>query len=135
MLVAGFIGSPQMNFVKGRLEGRNGAPAFVAGQRQLPLDGYAFAGNASPGQEVVLGVRPEHLETAEAAASPAAWPGFKIDIVEPMGADTVIWCSDGAETIQVRQNSNRKSAPGERLALQFDPAQVSVFAAASGDRL
>src|SRR5918998_355939 len=77
LFVAGFIGSPQMNFLKGRLEADGGGPAFVAGERRLPLDRYPFAGRPLPGQDVVLGVRPEHLEIA----SNGAWPGFKVDIV------------------------------------------------------
>jgi multiple sugar transport system ATP-binding protein len=130
LFVAGFIGSPQMNFIRGRLE-VDGGFAFTARNRRLPLDGYEFTGRPTPGQEVVLGVRPEHLEPGEADG----WQGFKIDIVEPMGADTVIWCSDGDDTLQVRTSGNRKAAPGERLALGLDPAQVSLFATETGHRL
>jgi multiple sugar transport system ATP-binding protein len=130
LFVAGFIGSPQMNFIRGRLE-VDGGLAFMARNRRLPLDGYEFTGRPTPGQEVVLGVRPEHLEPGEADG----WQGFKIDIVEPMGADTVIWCSDGDDTLQVRTSGNRKAAPGERLALGLDPAQVSLFATETGHRL
>jgi multiple sugar transport system ATP-binding protein len=131
LFVAGFIGSPQMNFIKGRLEANGGGPAFVSDRRRLALDGYPFTGRPQPGQEVVLGVRPEHLETGETGA----WPGFTIDIVEPMGADTIIWVSGGAETLQVRTSGNRKAVPGERLTLDLHPEQVSLFAAETGDRL
>jgi multiple sugar transport system ATP-binding protein len=133
LFVAGFIGSPQINLMKGRVEADAGgnALAFVSGQRRLPLLAYPFQSHPTPGQEVVLGVRPEHLEPGTAGT----WPDFKVDIVEPMGADTVIWCSDGGEPIQVRTSGTRKVAPGERLALSLDPAQVSLFAAGSGDRL
>src|SRR5215218_1967918 len=62
LFVAGFVGSPQMNFVKGRIEGNGSGPVFVSGKRRLPLNGYKFSGKPLPGQEVVLGVRPEHLE-------------------------------------------------------------------------
>jgi len=136
LFVAGFIGSPQMNFVKGRIEANGSGPAFVAGGHHLPLAAYDFAGSPKPGQDVVLGVRPEHLEIGEAGTSAAGlWPGFAIDIVEPMGADTVIWCSDGTETLQVRTGGTRKATPGDRLALGLDPKQVSLFAQDSGDRL
>src|SRR5215213_2689327 len=59
LFVAGFIGSPQMNFIKGRLEGNEGSLAFVSGRRRLPLLGYQFSGEPWLGQDVVLGVRPE----------------------------------------------------------------------------
>ncbi len=53
LFVAGFVGSPQMNFIKGRLEGDGGAPVFRSGGRALPLAGYAFAGTpaAGPGHD------------------------------------------------------------------------------------
>jgi multiple sugar transport system ATP-binding protein len=131
MFVAGFIGSPQMNFIKGRLESNDGGLAFVSGRRSLPLLGYQFSGEPSSGQDVILGVRPEHIEAGEAGD----WTDFKIDIVEPMGADTVIWCSDGQETLQVRTNGNTRAAPGERVALGLDPRQMSLFKAEGGERL
>jgi multiple sugar transport system ATP-binding protein len=131
LFVAGFIGSPQMNFIKGRLEANGGGAEFVTGRRRLPLHGYEFTNRPSAGQDVILGIRPEHLEVGGAGT----WPGFTVDIVEPMGADTVIWCSDGHETVQVRTSGNAKAAPGERMALGIDPSQVSLFEPQSGDRL
>jgi multiple sugar transport system ATP-binding protein len=131
LFVAGFIGSPQMNFLKGRIEAAADGPEFVFGERRLKLRDYPFAAPLRPGQDAVLGLRPEHLEIGEAGL----WPGFAVDIVEPMGADTVVWCSDGTSTLQVRTGGNRRVAPGDRLALGVDPAAVSLFAAETGDRL
>src|SRR5215210_674750 len=62
LFVAGFVGSPQMNFIKGQLENTGEGLSFLAGDRRLSLSGYQFAIAPSAGQEVVLGVRPEHLE-------------------------------------------------------------------------
>ncbi|WP_230531495.1 ABC transporter ATP-binding protein [Microvirga roseola] len=131
MFVAGFVGSPQMNFIEGRIENTGSGPIFVSGQRRLPLHGYEFTGNPSSGQEVVLGVRPEHLEIVEVGA----WPGFKVDLIEPMGADTVIWCRDGDGSLQVRTNGSARISTGERLSLGIDAAQVSLFDLRSGQRL
>src|ERR687894_463092 len=64
LFVAGFVGSPQMNFIKGRLENTGEGLSFLAGDRRLSLAGYRFATAPSPGQEVVLGIRPEHFEIA-----------------------------------------------------------------------
>jgi multiple sugar transport system ATP-binding protein len=131
LFVAGFVGSPQMNFIKGRIEGSGGVPEFVSGKRRLPLSGYQFSSKAAPGQEVVLGVRPEHLEIAQTGT----WSNFTIDIVEPMGADMVIWCSDGEGSIQVRTSGSKKASPGQSLGLGVDAGQVSLFAADTGERL
>ena len=49
LFVAGFVGSPQMNFIKGRLEGNGGGPEFVSGERRLPLAGYPFSGTPAAG--------------------------------------------------------------------------------------
>jgi multiple sugar transport system ATP-binding protein len=131
LYVAGFVGSPQMNFIKGRIESNGTGPEFIAGKRRLPLAGYQFASKPAPGQNAVLGVRPEHLDIVTAGT----WPGFTIDIVEPMGADTVLWCSDGEGSIQVRTSGSKRVARGDALALGVDPTQVSLFAAETGDRL
>ncbi|MBQ0823561.1 sn-glycerol-3-phosphate ABC transporter ATP-binding protein UgpC [Microvirga sp. HBU67558] len=131
LFVAGFVGSPQMNFIKGRLENTGEGLSFLAGDRRLSLSAYPFATAPSSGQEVVLGVRPEHLEIA----SNGIWPGFKVDIVEPMGADTIIWCSDPIGSVQVRTTGSRRAAPGESLTLHIDPMQASLFSAETGERL
>jgi multiple sugar transport system ATP-binding protein len=131
LFVAGFVGSPQMNFIKGRLENTGEGLSFLAGDRRLSLSGYPFITAPSSGQDVVLGVRPEHLEIS----STGIWPGFTVDIVEPMGADTVIWCSDAVGSVQVRTAGSRRATPGESVTLHIDPSQVSLFAADSGERL
>jgi multiple sugar transport system ATP-binding protein len=131
LFVAGFVGSPQMNFIKGRLENTGEGFSFLAGDRRLSLSGYPFITAPSAGQDGVLGVRPEHLEIS----STGIWPGFTVDIVEPMGADTVIWCSDAVGSVQVRTSGSRRPTPGESMTLHVDPAQVSLFAADSGERL
>jgi multiple sugar transport system ATP-binding protein len=131
LFVAGFVGSPQMNFIKGRIEGNGSGLEFVSGRRRLALEDYKFTHMPQPGQEVVLGVRPEHLDIVDSGS----WKGFKIDIVEPMGADTVIWCSDGDGSIQVRTSGNRRVARGNALSLGFDQAHISMFAADTGARL
>ena len=131
LFVAGFVGSPQMNFINGRLENSGNGPIFVSGQRRLPLHGYEFTGSPDSGQEVVLGVRPEHLEIVEVGA----WPGFQVDIIEPMGADTVIWCSDSGGSLQVRTGGSTRTSVGQHLTLGIDAAQVSLFDPKSGDRL
>ena len=52
-----------------------------------------------------------------------------------MGADTVIWCSDGVGSLQVRTSGSRKAAPGERLTLGVEPRRSRSFRAETGDRL
>ena len=130
--MAGFVGSPQMNFVKGKHRGGRRRAGFRLRQAPSPLSGYAFASRPSPGQDVVLGVRPEHMEIGQNGGT---WPGFTIDIVEPMGADMVIWCSDGEGPVQVRTEREQKGSAGRASVARPRSAQISLFAAESGDRL
>ena len=112
LFVAGFVGSPQMNFVEGRHRGERRRPGLrrrrpPPAARRLRLRGAV----PSPGRPVVLGVRPEHLEIGDGGHLAA---GFgRSSIVEPMGADNLVWCSDGTETLQVRTGGTRKAAPGD----------------------
>ncbi|HEY8382619.1 MAG TPA: sn-glycerol-3-phosphate ABC transporter ATP-binding protein UgpC [Microvirga sp.] len=129
--VASFIGSPQMNFISGRIEARDDALEFRSGERRLSLDGYRFSTRNVAGTEAVLGIRPEHIQLGDTGP----WQDFTVDIVEPMGADTVVWCRDGAQSIQARTNGNRKVARGDRLSLAVDAAEVSLFSPDTGDRL
>jgi sn-glycerol 3-phosphate transport system ATP-binding protein len=101
--VAGFIGSPAMNLMPARLNGR----------------------------AVLLGVRPEHLEPcSESEADFVA----TVDLVEPLGADTLAH-GTVAGTRMVARLSGARHVPEGRLPLRFDPARRHYFDAASGARI
>jgi multiple sugar transport system ATP-binding protein len=129
--VAGFVGSPRMNFVDGRIEQAGDGPAFVAGNRRLPLDGYEFRVPPEPDRPVTLGIRPEHI-TLDGAGN---WAGFTVDLVEPLGADSLVWCTDGGLSLEVRTGGERAIRPGTPLALGIDPRRISLFSADGGTRL
>ena len=137
--VAGFVGSPRMNFIDGSLETGPEGPVFVSGRHRLPLDGYAFAGAPQAGRPVTLGIRPEHLDLAAGTAPDggrtAVWPGFGVDIVDPMGADNLVWCRDERLTLEVRTPGDLAPALGSSVALSLDPARISLFADDTGERL
>jgi multiple sugar transport system ATP-binding protein len=128
--VAGFIGSPTMNFLPGKL---------VAGSR-LALDGVLVDVNRYPFQKgpdtqaILIGIRPEHLGLGEAPAGHHAAQG-RVTIVEPMGADVVIWTEFAGKPITIRTDSEAAVNVGERIAFHFDPARASIFDAATGIRL
>ena len=63
LFVASFVGSPAMNFLPGRLLPGD-APAVQVGSAKLPLNGYRFRSSPAPGQDVVVGIRPEHVMLA-----------------------------------------------------------------------
>jgi multiple sugar transport system ATP-binding protein len=131
IFVAGFVGSPRMNFIDGRLEPDGNGLSFVTDGRRLALDGYDFARQPEAHTPVTLGVRPEHLMPGETGD----WPDFTVDIVEPMGADNLLWCADGGLSLEVRVPGDQTFRSGTQLALSLDPQRVSLFAADGGERL
>ncbi len=126
LFVAGFIGSPAMNFLNGRIESE-GTPRFVtAGGVSLPLSAPPAGANGRP---VVLGVRPEHLQLA-ADGAPA-----EVVVVEPTGSETqVVATLDGQEVIAAFRERHR-FRPGEEIRITPMPDHVHLFDADSGQRL
>ena len=131
LFVAGFVGSPRMNFVEGRLEQAANGLTFAAGERRLPLDGYPFGTRPESGRPVTLGIRPEHI----ALDGAGNWDGFTVDIVEPLGADNLVWCTDGDLSLEVRTPGEQAVRPGTPMALGIDPRRVSLFSTEGGVRL
>ena len=133
--VAGFVGSPAMNFVSGKLDVSDGAAAIVrADGVRIGLAGYAFAGKPDGGRPAVLGVRPEQIhldaELPEATSLP-----LKLTVIEPMGADSLLWGEIGNEAVSIRANSDETHAIGERVHAYFQPKRASLFDAETGVRL
>jgi multiple sugar transport system ATP-binding protein len=126
LFVAGFIGSPAMNFFKGRV-GANGSAAFeTAGGIKLPLAGRPAG---SDGRPAVYGIRPEHFALADDGA-----PG-EVIVVEPTGSEIqVVAKLAGHDIIAVfRERHNFK--PGDKIRLKPDPKLVHLFDEATGKRL
>jgi multiple sugar transport system ATP-binding protein len=132
--VAGFIGTPAMSFLEGTLEHAS-SPRFVAdgGAPVVPLPPDRAPDPGAGGRRVTLGVRPEHVALArDAAADAARW---RLDLVEPMGNEAVLYASLGAHEITARVAPAALPAPGSMVALAPDPARVHLFDAATGARL
>ena len=124
--VAGFIGSPSMNFVDGRIEKGGSGPVFVAGELEIPLLTYAFKDGPVTASEATLGVRPEHI----GLNSGAGWPfekRVKVEVVEPMGSDTLVWTKLGGHDFSMRVASERAPEVGDDVAIGFDPMRASLF--------
>ena len=135
LFVAGFIGSPGMNFFTGRLVEKENGAAFSGEGIEAPLAGYEAGDALAPGREVVLGVRPEHVRFDElAAAYPNRFEG-EVELEEPMGADSLVWLKLGETSVSARSSSGKRYRPGDRVAFAFDMATASLFDAASENRI
>ncbi len=134
LFVAGFIGSPSMNFLKGEIAVEAGRPFFQTGGARLPLDGYRASEPLASGRAVVLGVRPEHIRVNEERDGDPVREAV-VDIEEPMGADNLLWLKLDGHVISVRVNGARRFAAGTPVRLSFDMSMASLFDAATELRI
>jgi multiple sugar transport system ATP-binding protein len=132
--VAGFMGSPPMNFFQGTLARSNGSVVFLGGRdNQLAAaveGGPAAALQERLGQPVTLGLRPEHI--GEAGGGPVA---AVVERVEAAGAENFVYCSSHGLPLVMRAPPARAPGRGDTLALRFDMAQARFFDPASGAAL
>jgi multiple sugar transport system ATP-binding protein len=124
--VAGFIGSPAMNFLKGKVKA-NGSIGFEGPNGvKLPL---ATAPAASDGRPAVYGVRPEHFTIADDGAE------AEIVVVEPTGSETQVFAKLGGEEVVAVFRERHRFEPGDKVRLKPDPSLVHLFDEATGKRL
>jgi multiple sugar transport system ATP-binding protein len=132
LFVAGFIGSPSMNMLHGHLLS-DGTPTVRMGETAIGVDSYRFAERPAAG-EVVLGVRPEHISLGPAPMGHHGATG-RVEIVEPMGADTVVWTRLAGTAVSLRIDGDATVRVGDEISFSFDAARASMFDKSSGIRL
>ena len=121
--VAGFIGSPTMNFIQGSIEGAGEQTRFVfpGGALELPCPGRA---------EATLGQRPEHIHFSD----DAAWRG-EVVLVEPTGADTYVVVKTEAGLVTVRAAANTPLKVGDTAGMTVSGRHNNWFDKTSGVRI
>ncbi len=141
LFVAGFIGSPSMNFLRGRLAHSGAGFAFelTHGGRTipLPLPQAPVAAGSFAGREVVLGIRPECItEAARHGAAPhVPQVDCTIDLVEPTGPDTLVFTTLNGGKVACRVHPRAPVVPGGTMALAFDLTHAALFDPATELRL
>jgi multiple sugar transport system ATP-binding protein len=124
LFVAGFLGAPAMNFIRGSLdEGARFSSAALA------LD-VSAAGAGPSARVAVLGIRPEHI-----AIAPGAALAGTVTLVEPMGNHQVVWIDAGGQPLSAIDHEQRAFAPGETVRFTIDAARASLFDPDTGQRL
>jgi multiple sugar transport system ATP-binding protein len=124
--VAGFIGSPAMNFLNGHLNA-NGQPYVVTEDgSKLPL---STAPSASDGQPIIYGVRPEHLELADDGIE------AEVAVVEPTGSETQLVARIGTQDIIAVFRDRHDVSPGEKIHLRPRASAAHLFDKDTGRRI
>jgi multiple sugar transport system ATP-binding protein len=124
LFVAGFIGSPAMNFIAGRIE----ADGFIAEK-----GGLRWPIGAAPasviGRKLIYGVRPEHFKLADDGVP------VRVVVTEPTGSETQVVADAGGQEVTCLFRSRIHATPGETIRISADPAVLHLFDAESGQRL
>ena len=119
--VAGFIGSPAMNFLPAAV---NGAGIVFPFGFSMPIDK-----KLESGREVILGIRPEHLEIAS--------DGFEVEVVviEPTGSETQLVARVGGQEIAAVFRERHEFSPGKRIRLRPRTDCMHLFDPSNGQRI
>jgi multiple sugar transport system ATP-binding protein len=121
--VAGFLGSPKMNFVPGELAAAGDAPVFrLAGGASLALPASRAPALASwAGRRVILGVRPEHIGRAGQGPRPGVERyRATVELIQPTGSRTYITFSLGGMSVMAEVEAHDAQRPGEPIELEID---------------
>ena len=122
--VAGFIGSPPMNLIAGRLSADGTALQAAGGAVRLPAPVAALAG-----REVLLGVRPEQLRAGDGQMT------VSVEMAEALGADHLVHCSLGDQLLVLRTAEDVAPAAGDSITLGFDAGALHWFDPATTRRI
>jgi multiple sugar transport system ATP-binding protein len=131
LFVAGFIGSPSMNFLPGATV--DGGRSFHCGDHSLDLAGYE-GGAVLDRPKAILGLRPEHLELRHDPDPGRSLPAV-VEIDEPMGADSLVWLKMDQQQISVRVPVERRLKPGTPVHVHVDMSKASLFDAGTEQRI
>jgi multiple sugar transport system ATP-binding protein len=123
LYVAGFMGSPGMNFINGEIR-QDGVFAFDGAT--IALDRYPFESDSRP-KRAIFGIRPEHVICGEAAAAEPFNTDVQVEVVEPMGSDTLVWSKLEGEEFRFRVDGQSELKHGDTIRIGFDPARASIF--------
>ncbi len=127
MFVAGFIGSPQMNFLNVRVEKEGDGVVLVYGNSRIPMGNKELA--AYVGKEVVMGIRPEdiHVETGESAADKAAAVDAHVEMTELMGSEIYLYLKANGQKLVARVPAYVNVRAEDDICVRFDAKKIHVF--------
>jgi multiple sugar transport system ATP-binding protein len=135
LFVAGFLGSPAMNFLRGTMR-RNAGLRLDCGAMQLPLgDNPDNALYAYIDREIVIGIRPEDLRPLDAAAAPPTSLRAELEVIEPVGNEIFLNLRCNGTELFVRTPPQALPERGSMVALGYAPAALHFFDAQTQQRI
>ena len=131
LFVAGFIGSPPMNLLKGKVQKRNGSLFFSESAEKnalrFPLEGsLQTIASKYVDKDIIFGIRPENIsnELKEGSSTPI---NLTVDIAEPMGSESIVYMKVGKGNLIARIPGEHVYHLGEQVTVQLDLDKVTLF--------
>ena len=133
LFVAGFLGSPTMNTMRGTLTERGGRISFAGDALSTDVSANPFVLTPGSSREVVLGVRPQ-VRLSHSAGPDTPQTG-KLTLIEPLGPQKIVWFTSGGVLMSAIADDQWEGKVGESIAFGFDLPRASIFDAKSEARL
>jgi len=128
MFVAGFIGTPSMNFFPIEVQTEGDTLYAHSDSFRLALSPAArVAAQALGSRQAVMGIRPENIHEVEVTDKPENRASLPVDVVEHMGNETLVYFQAGAGTAVARLDAQTSARPGSKLDIAFDPDRIHLF--------
>jgi multiple sugar transport system ATP-binding protein len=130
LFVAGFVGSPSMNFVEARIAQENAALLIDAGDFRVRIpDDRSPVCYDLIGKEVIFGIRPEHIQDRMYCVDPVSENCFsaRVDFVEPMGSEMILYLGIGRTSLVAKVNPKTSARKDAVIGVHIDMDRVHVF--------
>ncbi|OGV32401.1 MAG: glycerol-3-phosphate ABC transporter ATP-binding protein [Lentisphaerae bacterium GWF2_45_14] len=127
--VAGFIGTPPMNFFRGMIIARDGKLVFHEETMEIPLlDEWKEKLEPYIDKKIIFGARPEDIGSEQAEKEPNS-PKIKaqIEVAEPMGSETYLYLSTGTQSFIARVEAHKKARVGDKIELSIYLPKAHIF--------
>ena len=125
--VGDFVGTPPMNFVKGKVQGANGRAAISVGGQTLRA---SLPASVQTGRDVLLGIRAENVQASTEPVPDAV--SARVLVVEPLGSHLLLTVDVGGESLKVNTRADFPVAPDQTVYLKLEPDKIRWFDPQSG---
>ncbi len=135
VFVAKFVGAPQINLIEGIIKTVNGEKGIQTKSDFIPLPDYNFSSNASEDMRVLLGIRPEHVSVNNTSSKNIFSITSRVNAFEKTGSETIAEFMYNNTPLRAKLDANIDIRNEDEFTLYFDLSSVSVFDAATEDRV
>ena len=134
VFTAGFIGSPQMNMLNGKLDKNGENFELDLGEERVTLENVGDIENIT-GKEVIAGIRPEAMRVADERSNPQSIINAKVELVEALGSESYLYISYNGRQMTARVSSDTELELGSTVKIELNARKIYLFDAATGEAL